>query len=123
MINDKYFPPHHHFSKEEPRKKEEPEKKEEKGIKEVIASIKIKEQKLPVKTKKMTKSENKHVPKPKMVQKGYPRLQHPQRALIQSEQVKKSSHGLHERSIAFTRFMVVMRPLGLFPKSHCHYAR
>jgi hypothetical protein len=85
MINAKYFPPHHHFSKADPRKKEEPEKKEEKGIKEVIASIKIKEQKLPVKTKKMTKPENKPVPNPKMVQKGYPRLQHSQRVLIRSE--------------------------------------
>jgi hypothetical protein len=25
---------------------------------------------------------------------GYPRLQHPQKALIRSNQVKKSSHGL-----------------------------
>jgi hypothetical protein len=82
MINAKYVPPHHCFSKEEPRKKEEPKKKEAKGIKEVVASIKINEQKPLVKTKKMTKPENKPVPNPKMVQKGYPRLKHPQRVLI-----------------------------------------
>jgi hypothetical protein len=51
MIKVKYILPHRRV-KEEPRKKEEPEKKEAKEIKEVIASIKIKEQKPPVKTKK-----------------------------------------------------------------------
>jgi hypothetical protein len=34
-----------------------------KKIKQVVASVKIKEQKPPVKTKKMTKSDNKLVPK------------------------------------------------------------
>jgi hypothetical protein len=67
MIKVKYIPPHCRVSKEEPRKKEEPEKKEAKEIKEVVASVKIKEQKPPVKTKKMTKLENK--PAPKVVQK------------------------------------------------------
>jgi hypothetical protein len=52
MIKVKYIPPHRHVSKEEQRKKEEPEKKEIKKIKKVVASIKIKEQKPPVKTKR-----------------------------------------------------------------------
>jgi hypothetical protein len=60
MIKVKYIPPHHHVSKEELRKKEEPKKKE---IKEVVASVKIKEQKPFVKTKKMTKPENNSAPK------------------------------------------------------------
>jgi hypothetical protein len=38
----------HHCVEEEPGKKEEMEKKEAKEIKEVVASIKIKEQKSPV---------------------------------------------------------------------------
>jgi hypothetical protein len=69
MIEVKYVPPHHRIVKEEPRKKEELKKKKEtkkkdvKKIKEVVASVKTKEQKLPVKTKKMTKPENKPVPK------------------------------------------------------------
>jgi hypothetical protein len=71
MIKVKYIPPHHHI-KEEPRKEEEPEKKEAKEIKEVVASVKIKEQKPPVKTKKMTKPENKLVPK--MVRKWVPKI-------------------------------------------------
>jgi hypothetical protein len=62
MIEVKYIPPHRRVVKEEPRKKEEPEKKEVKKFKVVVASVKIKEQKRPVKTKKMTKSENKPVP-------------------------------------------------------------
>jgi hypothetical protein len=57
-------------------------------IKEVVASVGIKEQKSPVKNKKMTKSKDKVVHKPKMVQRWYPRLQRPQRALIQSEKGK-----------------------------------
>jgi hypothetical protein len=65
VIKVKYIPPYRRISKEEPRKKEEPEQKEAKEIKEVVASVKIKEQKPPVKTKKMTKPENK--PEPKMV--------------------------------------------------------
>jgi predicted aspartyl protease len=67
MIKVKYILPHHHISKEEPRKKEEPEKKKAKEIKEVVASIKVKEQKPPMKTQKMTKPKNK--PAPKMVRK------------------------------------------------------
>jgi hypothetical protein len=63
MIEVKYIPPHHRVIKEDPRKEEEPEKKEVKKIKEVVASVNIKKQKPPVKTKKMTKSENKPVPK------------------------------------------------------------
>jgi hypothetical protein len=51
MIKVKYIPPHRCISKEEPRKKEESEKMEAKEIKEVVASIKIKEQKSPMKTK------------------------------------------------------------------------
>jgi hypothetical protein len=62
MIEVKYIPPHRRVVKEEPRKKEEPENKEVKKFKVVVASVKIKEQKRPVKTKKMTKSENKPVP-------------------------------------------------------------
>jgi endonuclease IV len=69
MIEVKYVSPHHRIVKEEPRKKEglkkkkEPKKKGVKKIKEDVASIKTKEQKPPVKTKKMTKPENKQVPK------------------------------------------------------------
>jgi hypothetical protein len=60
MIEVNYVPPHHRVVKEEPRKKEELKKKEEpkkkdvKKIKEVVASVKTKEQKTPVKTKKIT---------------------------------------------------------------------
>jgi Ca2+-dependent lipid-binding protein len=63
MIEVKYVPPHHHVVKEEPRKKEglkkkeEPKKKDVKKINEDVASVKTKEQKPPVKTKKMTKGE------------------------------------------------------------------
>jgi hypothetical protein len=87
MIEVKYVPPHRRVVKEEPKKM-----KEMKKIKEVVASVKTKEQKPPVKTKKMTKPENK--PCPRWCGSGYPRLQHPQRALIRSNQVNKSSHGL-----------------------------
>jgi hypothetical protein len=71
--------------KEEPRKKEELEKKEElkkkdvKKIKEVVASVKTKEQKPPVKTKKMTKPENK--PVPKMVRKWVPNIATPAKSV------------------------------------------
>jgi hypothetical protein len=98
MIEVKYVPPHRRVVKEEPREKEglkkkkEPKKKDVKKIKEVVASVKTKEQKPPVKTKKMTKPENK--PVQRWCGSGYPRLQHPQRALIRSNQVKKSIHGL-----------------------------
>jgi hypothetical protein len=57
---------------EEPRKKEEPKKKEVKKVKEVVASVKTNEQKPHVKTKKMTKPENK--PAPKMVRKWVPMI-------------------------------------------------
>jgi hypothetical protein len=73
MIEVKYVPPHRHVVKEEPRKKEEskkkeePKKKEVNKIKEVVASVKTRKQKPPVKTKKMTKLEKK--PMPKMVRK------------------------------------------------------
>jgi hypothetical protein len=97
MIEVKNDPPHCCVVKEEPRKKEGLKKKKElkkniKKIKEVVASVKTKEEKPPVKTKKMTKPEDK--PFPRWCGSGYPRLQHPQRALIRSNQVKKSSHGL-----------------------------
>jgi hypothetical protein len=79
MIKVKYIPPHRHVVKEEPRNKEEPEKKEVKKIKEVVASVKTKEQKPPVKTKKMTKPENK--PTPKMVRKWVPKIATPAKSV------------------------------------------
>jgi hypothetical protein len=85
MIEVKYVPPHRHVVKEEPRKKEElkkkedPKKKEVKKIKEVVASTKTKEQKLPVKTKKMTKPENK--PVPKIVRKWVPKIAMPAKSV------------------------------------------
>jgi hypothetical protein len=79
MIEVKYIPPHRRIVKEEPRKKEEPEKKEAKEIKEVVASIKIKEQKPPVKTNKKTKPENK--PTPKMVRKWVPNITTPAKSV------------------------------------------
>jgi ribonuclease BN (tRNA processing enzyme) len=81
MIEVKYVPLHHHVVKEEPRKKEElkkneePKKNDAKKIKEVVASVKTKEQKPPVKTKKMTKPENK--PVPKMVRKWVTKIATP----------------------------------------------
>jgi hypothetical protein len=75
MIEVKYAPPHRRIVKEEPRKKKEPKKKEVKKIKEVVASVKTKEQKPPVKTKKMTKPENK--PATKMVRKWVPKIAMP----------------------------------------------
>jgi hypothetical protein len=75
-IEVKYIP-HHRI--EEPRKKEEPKKKEVKKIKEVVASVKIKKQKPPVKTKKMTKPENK--PAPKMVRKWVPKFAMPAKSI------------------------------------------
>jgi hypothetical protein len=50
-----------------------------KKIKKVVASIKIKEQKPPVKTKKMTKPENK--PAPKMVRKWVPKIATPTKSV------------------------------------------
>jgi hypothetical protein len=79
MIEVKYVPPHRHVVKEEPRNKEEPKKKEVKKIKEVVASVKTKEQKPPVKTKKMTKPENKLVPK--MVWKWVPKIAMPAKSV------------------------------------------
>jgi hypothetical protein len=79
MIEVKYVPPHRRVVKEEPRKKEEPKKKEVKKVKEVIASVKTKEQKLPVKTKTTTKPENK--PAPKMVQKWVPKIATPVKSI------------------------------------------
>jgi hypothetical protein len=85
MIEVKYVPPHHHFVKKEPRKKEELKKKEEpkkkvaKKIKEVVASVKTKEQKLHVKTKKMTKPENK--PMPNMVRKWVTKIATPAKSV------------------------------------------
>jgi hypothetical protein len=32
-------------------------------------------------------------------------------------------HLLHEKGVAYTSFMAVMRPLSLFPPPYCHYAR
>jgi hypothetical protein len=81
MIEVKYVTLRRHVVKEEPRKKEELKKKEEpkkrdvKKIKEVVASVKTKEQKTPVKTKKMTKPRNK--PVPKMVRKWEPKIATP----------------------------------------------
>jgi hypothetical protein len=81
MIEVKYVPPHLHVVKEEPRKKnglkrkKELKKKDVKKIKEYVASTKTKEQKPPVKTKKMTKTENK--PVPKMVRKWVPKIATP----------------------------------------------
>jgi hypothetical protein len=51
-FNVKYVPPHRRFIKEEPKKKEESEKKKVKEIKEVVASVKTKEQSQPMETKK-----------------------------------------------------------------------
>jgi hypothetical protein len=85
MIEVKYVPPHHRVVKEEPRKKEElkkkkePKKKDEKKINEVVAFVKTKEQKPPMKTKKMTKPENK--PVPKMVQKWVPKIATPAKSV------------------------------------------
>jgi hypothetical protein len=50
-----------------------------KKIKEVVTSIKIKEQKSSVKTKKMTKPENK--PAPKMVRKWVPKIATPAKSV------------------------------------------
>jgi hypothetical protein len=79
MIEVKYVPPHRRAVKEEPRKKEELKKKETKKIREDVASVKTKEQKPPVKTKKMTKPENKHMPK--MVRKWVPKIAMPTKSI------------------------------------------
>jgi hypothetical protein len=72
MIEVKYIPPHCRIVKEEPKKKEV------KKIKEVVASVKIKEQKPPVKTKKMIKPEN---TTPKMVWKWVPKIATPAKSV------------------------------------------
>jgi hypothetical protein len=79
MIEVKYVPPHRRIVKEEPRKKEDPNKKEVKKFKEVVASVKTKEQKSSVKTKKMTKPKNK--PAPKMVRKWVPKIATPAKSV------------------------------------------
>jgi hypothetical protein len=79
QIEVKYVPPHLSIVMEEPRKKEEPKKKDVKKIKEVVASVKKKEQKPPVKTKKMTKPENK--PVPKMMRKWAPKIATPTKSI------------------------------------------
>jgi hypothetical protein len=81
MINVKYVLPHCRFNKEETRKKEELEKKEAKEIKEVVASVKIKQQKPPMKTKKIINPENKLAPKPRMVQKWIPKIAMPEKSV------------------------------------------
>jgi hypothetical protein len=73
MIEVKYVPPHCRVVKEEPKKKEV------KKIKEAVASVKTKELKPPVKIKKMTKPENK--PVPKMVQKWVPKIATPAKSV------------------------------------------
>jgi hypothetical protein len=79
MIEVKYVPPHRRVVKEEPRKKEGLKKKNVKKIKEDVASVKTKEQKPTVKTKKMTKPENK--PVPKMVWKWVPKIAMPAKSV------------------------------------------
>jgi hypothetical protein len=79
MIEVKYVPPHRCVFNEEPRKKEEPKKKDVKKIKEVVASVKTEKQKPSVKTKKMTKPENKLVPK--MVRKWVPKIATPAKSV------------------------------------------
>jgi hypothetical protein len=85
MIEVKNVPPHCRVVKEEPRKKEglkkkkEPKKKDVKNIKKVVASVKMKEEKPPVKIKKMTKPEDKLVPK--IVRKWVPKIAMPTKSV------------------------------------------
>jgi hypothetical protein len=85
MIGVKDVPPHRHVVKEEPRnkerlkKKKEPKKKDVKKIKEGVASVKTKDEKLLVKIKKMTKPEDK--PVPKMVRKWVPKIATPAKSV------------------------------------------
>jgi hypothetical protein len=85
MIEVKNAPPQHCIVKEEPKKKEglkkkkEPKKKDVKKIKEGVASVKTKEEKPPVKTKKMTKPEDK--PVPKTVRKWVPKIATPAKSV------------------------------------------
>jgi hypothetical protein len=61
-------------------------------MKEVVASVKTKGQSQPARPKKWLSL--RISPCPRWCGRGYPRLQRPQRALVRSNQVKKSSHGL-----------------------------
>jgi hypothetical protein len=85
MIEVKNVPPHRRIVKEEPRKKEglkkkkEPKKKDVKKVKEDVASVKTKEEKPPVKNKKMTKPKDK--PVPKMVWKWVPKIATPTKSV------------------------------------------
>jgi hypothetical protein len=85
MIGIKDVPPHRRVVKEEPRKKEglkekkESKKKDVKKIKEDVASIKTKDEKPLVKTEKMTKPEDK--PVPKMVRKWVPKIATPAKSV------------------------------------------
>jgi hypothetical protein len=68
------------LSSRQGRAKEEGRAGEEvKEIKKVVASVKIKEQKSSVKTKMMTKPENK--PAPKMVRKWVPKIAMPTKSV------------------------------------------
>jgi hypothetical protein len=85
MVEVKNVPRQRRVVKEEPKKKEglkkkkEPKKKDVKKIKEIVASVKTKEEKPPVNTKKMTKTEDKLVPK--MVQKWVPKIATPAKSV------------------------------------------
>jgi hypothetical protein len=79
MIEVKHILPHCRVVKKEPRKKEKLDKKEVEKFKEVVASVKINERKLPVKTKKMTKPEHKSAPM--MVQKWVPKIATPAKSV------------------------------------------
>jgi hypothetical protein len=86
MIGVKDVPLHRRVVKEEPRKKEGLKKKKElkkkkdvKKVKEDFASVKTKEEKPSVKTKKMTKPEDK--PMPKMVRKWLPKIATPAKSV------------------------------------------
>jgi hypothetical protein len=85
MIEVKIAPPQRRIVKEEPKKKEGlkkkkvPKKKDVKKIKEGVASVKTKGEKLPVKTKKMTQPEDK--PVPKMVRKWVPKIATPAKSV------------------------------------------
>jgi hypothetical protein len=85
MIEVKNVPPHRRVVKEEPRmkeglkKKKESKKKDVNKVKEDVASVKTKEEKPLVKTKKMTKPEDKSVPK--KVQKWVPKIATPAKSV------------------------------------------
>jgi hypothetical protein len=81
----KNVPPHRRVVNEKPRKKEglkkkkEPKKRDVKKVKEDVASVKTKEEKPPVKTIKMTKPEDK--PVPKTVRKWVPKIATPAKSV------------------------------------------